>query len=405
MATLPSGWSLPTGGLATDPSGQHWRQLADGGWFSTDRNVVAQKNPWEIDFGVLDQFGPGQTSVHSFEDFSRMHGALGYAPDKIQNMWDEQQRKRLAFDSSFEGMFDAGLPGFLAAAAGFAIPGFGPWNMAKDMFGAGSGALSSGVGIDSGSFADAAGNLYNPSAESLVGTASGASGFVGNLPTAFDGSQLFNSPYATPGITPSGSMTTPSWMGDQTFWTNTSGTGGVMDWLKSLFPGAAGGGAGMPWSPLTSLLSIASGAIGMGQAGKIADAGRAAAAAGDPFGPYRAGSAEMLFSLMADPSKIEDVPGYRSGLRARQRALAGQGFNPGVARDGSAIVPGQWSYSMDRYGGDFYQQEINRLMQMAGVGIAPQNSNAILTGQIGSSAMTGQALQSLIAGLRGLVGG
>lgn len=177
-----------------------------------------------------------------------------------------------------------------------------------------------------------------------------------------------------------------------------------MDWIKSLFPGGTGG-PGMPWSPLTSLLNIASGLIGSGKAGDLTAAGARATAAGDPFGPYRPGFANQLFELIADPSKIENVPGYKSGLRARQRALAAQGFNPVKGADGNMIVPGNWSYSMDRFGGDFYNQEVARLMDLSGAKIAPSFPQGILQGQMAGTALQGQSIQSLIAGLRGLLGG
>jgi hypothetical protein len=50
------------------------------------------------------------------------------------------------------------------------------------------------------------------------------------------------------------------------------------------------------------------------------------------------------------------MPGYQAGLEAVQRSMASQGFT------GS----GNMMAALSKYGGDFYQQQLNNLTQQAG---------------------------------------
>jgi len=177
--------------------------------------------------------------------------------------------------------------------------------------------------------------------------------------------------------------------------------------LKSLVPGERGGvpttgpfsgGAGaLPWGTMASAGSIVTGIMGLNERKKIQEAGMRAAEMQDPFGSQRPQYQAQLARLMADPSSITSVPGFDAGRLAVERSMAAQGYNPA-----SSKVSGNYLDSMGTYGGNFYNQELARLMQLAGAGIGPSGGNLMLSGQMGSSALTGQAIQSILAGIRGL---
>lgn len=188
-----------------------------------------------------------------------------------------------------------------------------------------------------------------------------------------------------------------------------SGGMGWEDWLKRLMGNPFGGGGGtgglnMPWNPLSSLSNLITGAQGRGDAKDLMEAARAGVGVQNPFMTARPGQVEKFLALQNDPSSIENVPGYKSGLRARERALAAQGFNPGVNRQtGQPIVPGQWSNDLANYGGNFYGQEMDRLMTTSGAKFPPSGGNLFLQGATGSTNLRGQANQSMAAGGYGLL--
>ena len=69
----------------------------------------------------------------------------------------------------------------------------------------------------------------------------------------------------------------------------------------------------------------------------------------------------QLQDLMSDPSKITEMPMYKAGLEAVQRALGQQG----LTGSGNAVL------ALSEYGGNFYQQQMSLLASIA-QGNAPE---------------------------------
>lgn len=63
----------------------------------------------------------------------------------------------------------------------------------------------------------------------------------------------------------------------------------------------------------------------------------------------------QLQDLMSDPSKITEMPMYKAGLEAVQRALGQQG----LTGSGNAVL------GLSEYGGNFYQQQMSLLAGIA----------------------------------------
>ena len=63
----------------------------------------------------------------------------------------------------------------------------------------------------------------------------------------------------------------------------------------------------------------------------------------------------QLQDLMSDPSKITEMPMYKAGLEAVQRALGQQG----LTGSGNAVL------ALSEYGGNFYQQQMSLLAGIA----------------------------------------
>jgi hypothetical protein len=98
-----------------------------------------------------------------------------------------------------------------------------------------------------------------------------------------------------------------------------------------------------------------------------------AAAAQDPYGPYRAGSAQKLNDLMSNPSQISDTPEYKSRQMAASRLMAAQGYTG----SGNALA------AAAEAGGNSYQQAFNNLAMLSGA-----------SGPAGAGAMQGAAITS-----------
>ena len=164
-----------------------------------------------------------------------------------------------------------------------------------------------------------------------------------------------------------------------------AGGGSVMDMLRRRM-----GALGMTPSNLGMIgggLNLVSGLYGLNAAQQMqAMTGRA-----DPFGAYRPGYAAQLSQLTADPSRITSMPGYRAGLQAVQRSMAAQGYQ------GS----GNMMAALQKYGGDFYGQEVNRLASLGGANISPQIA---LQGQGMAADLASRGLASLGYGTRMMAG-
>jgi hypothetical protein len=94
------------------------------------------------------------------------------------------------------------------------------------------------------------------------------------------------------------------------------------------------------------------------------------AAASDPFAPYRPGYAAKLQELEANPGLLTRRPGYQAGLDAIERTMGSRGY----------LGSGNIAASMFRYGGQFYNEEANRLATLAGAGQTPGAGQATSAG-------------------------
>ena len=84
----------------------------------------------------------------------------------------------------------------------------------------------------------------------------------------------------------------------------------------------------------------------------------------DPFGPYREGYAKKLQALEANPGTLRNTPGFFTGQDMINRSMASKGY----------LGSGNQAAALQRFGGDFYHQEANRLAGLAGASIQPGNT-------------------------------
>ena len=121
--------------------------------------------------------------------------------------------------------------------------------------------------------------------------------------------------------------------------------------------GSSSGGGGM-FGPA---MSVASGLYGLYNSEQQKRLAKQIMERSDPFAARRGQYGDMLDALMKDPSSIQRVPGYAAGLQAVERKMAGQGYN------GS----GNMMDALANYGGNFYNQEVQRLIALSGAGATP----------------------------------
>lgn len=81
----------------------------------------------------------------------------------------------------------------------------------------------------------------------------------------------------------------------------------------------------------------------------------------DPFASQRAQYQQQLAQLASDPSQITKDPAYAAGLQAIQRTMAAQGY----------LGSGNMMTELLNYGGNFYNQSVNRLAGLAGANLSP----------------------------------
>lgn len=158
------------------------------------------------------------------------------------------------------------------------------------------------------------------------------------------------------------------------------GIGGDTDWLDLL----------KRFGP--SVLSLISGGVGLSQAGNLSALSREAANRADPFASRRSKYADMLDALYANPSSIVNMPGYKAGETAVTRSQAAGGY----------LGSGNMMAALQKYGGDFFNSEANRLATLAGAGSVGGGSNQLLAGGVASSDMLSRALASLMYGVKGM---
>lgn len=159
---------------------------------------------------------------------------------------------------------------------------------------------------------------------------------------------------------------------------------GLSEILKKL--GISNGG------PLSTLASIASGIYGMNRAGDMRDLALRAMQEQDPFGPERAQYAAKLRELYANPSNVENLPGYKAGLQAIERSMAGNGY----------LGSGNMMLALHDYGGRMFDAEAQRLAQLAGAQFGPSGGGVLLSGNNLANTLANESLGSLGYGVRGI---
>lgn len=136
-------------------------------------------------------------------------------------------------------------------------------------------------------------------------------------------------------------------------------------------------------------LNVGMGLYGLYQAQQTKALAQRASQQQDPFGPQRAQYQAQLQQLMSDPGSITKTPGYDAGLQAVTRKMASQGY----------VGSGNMMAALQQYGGDFYNQAVQRLMSLSGANISPTSGQVALQGNRDALTMQGQSLNNIVYGL------
>lgn len=313
-----------------------------------------------------------------------------------------QQNKANKMNIQFPLMFMGAL------GAGALTGGFGTMGSAAAELGGLSGLPSATTGMTEAGWGMGAGGLGGDAA----GMAAGAGTATGGAGTAFD-SWNFN-PAALGGeaVAPGFGQTTPFAGGLDTV--GAGGLqiapytgGGLMDMLGNPTASLAklmggGGGASSPnaggsWMSPNNLMSIGSGIYGLYQSNQLKKLAEQSSRKADPWGDSggRDLAGGQLKSLMLDPSAITKLPGYEAGMEAVRRSMAAQGYQ------GSTNM----AVALQKYGGDFYNNAIAQLAQLAGVGFAPGTAASIgLGGATNAASIAAQSLNRIGYGAAGGTG-
>jgi hypothetical protein len=165
---------------------------------------------------------------------------------------------------------------------------------------------------------------------------------------------------------------------------------------QQVVQGALGQGQGGTNSAIAGWSGVGSGIIGLIQAYNLNKAGQQASAGANPFGPYRAGYANQLQQLMANPGAVFNDPGYQAafgqGVQAVERSAAAKGFL-GSGNEATALMQfGQ------QFGMQYMTQQEQFLAGLAGANINPNYAPG-LNAQAAASGITSSALGSLGYGM------
>lgn len=186
------------------------------------------------------------------------------------------------------------------------------------------------------------------------------------------------------------------------------GTGGAfgLDMLNSFDSGAmmevlnrsSGGGLGsilsnikgLPWNTIGKVGDIGSGIYGLLQSRRLEELARSQAAGADPFSVYRPMAGSKFGELLNNPGSITSMPGWEAGLKGVERSMLAQGYQ------GS----GNMMQALQKQGGDFYNQQLMVLAQLAGAGINPANAgNMAMTGATSALNLQGNSLNRILASI------
>lgn len=254
-----------------------------------------------------------------------------------------------AIGGAIGGGVKGGLPG---AVLGGGLGYIGGGGFAEA--GAGAGGLDAINSFDSGAMGDILGTGVSGGVDN--GFLSQFGDFVGNgAELLSNAAGLGDGGYAAAqGINEAATSTLGSGWGQQS---------SLMDIIKRA--------KGLPWKTIADVGNIGSGLYGMYQGQQL----KQQSSLGD----------DELRALMADPSRIYGMPGWQAGLQAIQRAGAAQGWT------GS----GNMMAALQKYGGDFYNQEFQRLAGLRGGNVA---------GQTAGLGLQGQSINRVLAGIAGMGG-
>lgn len=143
--------------------------------------------------------------------------------------------------------------------------------------------------------------------------------------------------------------------------------------------GLGGGGGlwssikGLPWNAIGAGLNAFSGVAGLSQARQMQSLARDAFRAQDPFGAQRPQYQQQLQELMRDPNSVTNLPGYQFGLDQGRLAIERKGAASGSGGN-EAIALAQFT---PQYAQQFYNQEIQRLMNLSGANVGPSTGPAL----------------------------
>lgn len=177
--------------------------------------------------------------------------------------------------------------------------------------------------------------------------------------------------------------------------------GGFWDAIMQATTGAVNSGGGfsmeelmkmvMGKNPWGNIFNIGRGIYGLHQSRDMQKLAEQAMKTENPFGPYRDEYAQKLRGLYADPSSITKMPGYEAGIQAVNRGLAKSGY----------LGSGNQMTALQKFGGDFFNAEAERLAMLAGAKFPPGGGSQLLQGSIAAKQLEGNALNTLIYGALG----
>lgn len=140
--------------------------------------------------------------------------------------------------------------------------------------------------------------------------------------------------------------------------------------------------AANPWKSAGLGLNLGSGIYGM-YAGNQARQAAKQPQVYDPFSTQRAGYQKQLAELTADPSLITKDPSYAAGMQAVERRMAANGY----------LGSGNMMTEMANYGGNFYNNAVTRLGQLAGANLSPVRTDS--SAMVNANAQMSRSLATL----------
>ncbi len=186
----------------------------------------------------------------------------------------------------------------------------------------------------------------------------------------------------------------PSWAGQ---------IGQMLGTAAKTIAGGTGGGSGSGGSSAlgTTNLSMLLPALATAyqqyhNAGQYTDQAEKYAGTLNPYGSYRDAAAQKLAALQADPSSIQDTPGYKFALQQMMGAVGNRDNRSyGV---GAGTTTNDMMTQAQGLASKTYNDTINQYSNQAGVNIGPSAAAGILqTGMQGNIASQNNAINALMS--------